>query len=192
MAPRHGSFGRHKLILARSWGKPGTDAPVSQRRLACALFRSAILNSTTQVPPFGPKIMIRLFAYGFHSPPGRDGSKVRLIPHTSTCPAAWRCLMRHVSLHPSSFALPPWLRPRSNGHKRMPRQNRLRPSPRSRRKICRRAMGKEGGESLDHLVGEREPLIRHVEGERGQFLSRWERLRRAPCLTCTAKLLAQS
>jgi hypothetical protein len=31
---------------------------------------------------------------------------------------------------------------------------------------------------FDHLVGEREPLIRHVEGERGQFPSRWERLRR--------------
>jgi hypothetical protein len=70
-------------------------------------------------------------------------------PLPSTCPVAWRYLMRHVSLHPSSFALPPWLRPRSNGHKRMPRQNRLRPSPRSRRKICRRAMGEEDGASFN-------------------------------------------
>src|SRR5262249_16801511 len=44
------------------------------------------------------------------------------------CPVAWRCLMRHVSLHPSSFALPPGLRLRSNGHTLMPGQNRLRPS----------------------------------------------------------------
>src|SRR5262249_47072055 len=94
------------------------------------------------------------------------GRKVRLIPLASTCPAAWRCLMRHVSLRPSSFALPLWLRPRSNGHKRMPQQNRLRPSPRSRRKICRRAMGEEGGESLDHLVGNREQRRRDFEAER--------------------------
>src|SRR5215813_7027188 len=85
----------------------------------------------------------------------REALEVRFIPLASTCPVAWRCLMRHVSLHPSSFALPPGLRPRSNGHRRMPRQNRLRPSPHSRRKICRRAMGEEGGESFDHLVGER-------------------------------------
>src|SRR5262245_45680802 len=51
-------------------------------------------------------------------------------------------------------------------HKRMPRQNRLRPSPRSRRKICRRAMGEEGGESFDHLVGAGEQAIRHGESER--------------------------
>src|SRR4029453_2356491 len=88
------------------------------------------------------------------------------IPLPSTCPAAWRCLMRHVSLHPSSFALPLWLRPRSNGHKRMPRQNRLRPSPRSRRKICRRAMEEEGGESFDHLVGAGEQGRRHHEAKR--------------------------
>src|SRR5262245_20520141 len=69
----------------------------------------------------------------------REALEVRFIPLSSTCPVAWRYLMRHVSLHPSSFALPQWLRPRSNGHKRMPRQNRLRPSPRSRRKICQRA-----------------------------------------------------
>src|SRR5262244_1613816 len=43
--------------------------------------------------------------------------------------------------------------PRSNGHRRMPRQNRLRPSLHSLRKICRRAMGEAGGESFDHLVG---------------------------------------
>src|SRR5262245_1766922 len=83
----------------------------------------------------------------------REALEVRFIPLASTCPVAWRCLMRHVSLHPSSFALPPWLRPRSNGHRRMPRQNRLRPSPHSLRKICRRAMGEAGGASFDHLVG---------------------------------------
>src|SRR5439155_129487 len=97
-----------------------------------------------------------------------DGPKVRLIPFASTCPAAWRCLMRHVSLHPSSSALPPRLRPRSNGHRRMPRQNRLRPSPRSRRKICRRAMGEEGGESLDHLVSAGKQRRRHLEAERSR------------------------
>src|SRR5215813_15656118 len=87
-------------------------------------------------------------------------------PLPSTCPVAWRYLMRHVSLHPSSFALPQWLRPRSNGHKRMPRQNRLRPSPRSRRKICRRAMEEEGGASFDHLVGEGEQHRRNRQAER--------------------------
>src|ERR1700757_4425449 len=76
----------------------------------------------------------------------REVLEVRFIPLASTCPVAWRCLMRHVSLHPSSFALPPGLRPRSNGHRRMPRQNRLRPSPHSLRKICRGAMGEAGGE----------------------------------------------
>src|SRR5262249_9648403 len=83
----------------------------------------------------------------------REALEVWFIPLASTCPVAWRCLMRHVSLHPSSFALPPGLRPRSNGHRRMPRQNRLRPSPHSLRKICRRAMGEAGGASFDHLVG---------------------------------------
>src|SRR5262249_7029291 len=81
----------------------------------------------------------------------REALEVRFIPLASTCPVAWRCLMRHVSLHPSSFALPPGLRPRSNGHRRMPRQNRLHPSPHNLRKICRRAMGEAGGYSLDHL-----------------------------------------
>src|SRR5258708_4184894 len=88
------------------------------------------------------------------------------IPLPSTCPVAWRYLMRHVSLHPSSFALPPWLRPRTKGHKRMARQNRLRPSPRSRRKICRRAMEEEGGESFDHLVGERQKVVGDFDAER--------------------------
>src|SRR5262245_61200870 len=90
----------------------------------------------------------------------------RAIPLPSTCPVAWRYLMRHVSLHPSSLALPPWLRPRSNGHKRMPRQNRLRPSRRSRRKICRRAMEEEGGESFDHLVGAGEKGFRNRKANR--------------------------
>jgi hypothetical protein len=54
-----------------------------------------------------------------------------------------------VSLHSSSFALPQWLRPRSNGHKRMPPQNRLRPSPRSRRKICQRAMEEEVNRDIE-------------------------------------------
>src|SRR6516162_8395861 len=74
--------------------------------------------------------------------------------------------MRRVSLHPSSFALPPWLRPRSNGRRHMPRQNRLRPALRSRLKICRRAMGEEGGASFDYLVGEREQLVRHGNADR--------------------------
>src|SRR5262245_30961740 len=87
-------------------------------------------------------------------------------PLPSTCPVAWRYLMRHVSLHPSSFALPQWLRPRSNGHKRMPRQNRLRPSPRSRQKICRRAIGEEGDGSFDHLVGGGKERRWHVEPQR--------------------------
>ena len=65
----------------------------------------------------------------------REALEVRFIPLASTCPVAWRYLMRHVSLHPSSFALPLWLRPRSSGHRHMPRQNRLRPVLRSRRKI---------------------------------------------------------
>src|SRR5215510_10519139 len=93
----------------------------------------------------------------------REALEVRFIPLASTCPVAWRCLMRHVSLHPSSFALPPGLRPRSNGHRRMPRQNRLRPSPHSLRKICRRAMGEAGGESFDHLVGELLEVQGHVD-----------------------------
>src|SRR6516164_8065486 len=96
----------------------------------------------------------------------REALEVRFIPLASTCPVAWRCLMRHVSLRPSSFAWPPGLRPRSNGHRRMPRQNRLRPSPHSLRKICRRAMGEAGGESFDHLVGAGEQRWRHVDGER--------------------------
>src|SRR5262249_25075965 len=91
--------------------------------------------------------------YAGDSKPVARALEVRFIPLASTCPVAWRCLMRHVSLHPSSFALPPGLRPRSNGHRRMPRQNRLRPSPHSLRKICRRAMGEAGGASFDHLVG---------------------------------------
>src|SRR5215467_14297256 len=96
----------------------------------------------------------------------REALEVRFIPLASTCPVAWRCLMRHVSLHPSSFALPPGLRPRSNGHRRMPRQNRLRPSPHSLRKICRRAMGEAGGESFDHLVGAAEQRGWNREAER--------------------------
>src|SRR5262245_22136359 len=95
----------------------------------------------------------------------REALEVRFIPLASTCPVAWRCLMRHVSLHPSSFALPPGLRPRSNGHRRMPRQNRLRPSPHSLRKICRRAMGEAGGESFDHLVGAGEQGRWNLEAE---------------------------
>src|SRR5262245_49907379 len=74
--------------------------------------------------------------------------------------------MRRVSLHPSSFALPPWPRPRSNGRRHMPRQNRLRPALRSRRKICRRAMGEEGGASLDHLVGAAGERKRDSDAER--------------------------
>src|SRR5262245_36072691 len=96
----------------------------------------------------------------------REALEVRFIPLASTCPVAWRCLMRHVSLHPSSFALPPGLRPRSNGHRRMPRQNRLRPSPHSLRKIYRRAMGEAGGESFDHLVGAADKRQRNREAER--------------------------
>src|SRR6266540_469766 len=72
------------------------------------------------------------------------------IPTASTSTVAWRCWMRSVSLHPSSFALPPWLRLRSSGHRRTLRQNHLRPAPRSRRKISRRAMGEAGGASF-HL-----------------------------------------
>src|SRR5262249_12289469 len=82
-------------------------------------------------------------------PSGAGASEVGLIPLASTCPGAWRWLMRHVSLPPSSFSLPLWLRPRSSGHRHMPRQNRLRPAPRSRRKISRRARGKEGGASFN-------------------------------------------
>jgi hypothetical protein len=78
-----------------------------------------------------------------------EASEVWLIPLASTCPVAWRYLMRHVSLHPSSFALPLWLRPRSSGHRHMPRQNRLRPALRTRRKISRRAMGQEDGASFN-------------------------------------------
>src|SRR5260370_25023300 len=96
----------------------------------------------------------------------REALDAGFIHLASTCPVTWRCWMRHVSLHPSSFALPPWLRPRSNGHRRMPRQSRLRPSPRSRRKICRRAMGEEGGESFDHLVGAAQPQRRHLDSDR--------------------------
>src|SRR5215831_19171413 len=79
----------------------------------------------------------------------REALEVWLIPLASTCPVAWRCLMRHVSLHPSSFALPPGLRPRSSGHRHMPRQNRLCPVRRSRRKISRRAMAEEDGASFN-------------------------------------------
>src|SRR5262249_31469307 len=96
----------------------------------------------------------------------REALEVRFIPLASTCPVAWRCLMRHVSLHPSSFALPPGLRPRSNGHRRMPRQNRLRPSPHSLRKICRRAMGEAGGESFDHLVDTQQDRSRKHDTDR--------------------------
>ena len=78
-----------------------------------------------------------------------EASEVWLIPLASTCPVAWRYLMRHVSLHPSSFALPLWLRPRSSGHRHMPRQNRLRPVLRTRRKISRRAMAEEDGASFN-------------------------------------------
>ena len=86
------------------------------------------------------------------------GLEVQVIPLASTCPVAWRCLMRRVSLHPSSFALLLWLRSRSSGHTRMPRQNRLRPSPRSRRKICRRAMEEEGGvDAVGTPITERPP-----------------------------------
>jgi hypothetical protein len=91
----------------------------------------------------------------------REALEAGFIHLASTCPVTWRCWMRHVSLHPSSFDLPPWLRTRSNGHRRMPRQSRLRPSPRSRQKICRRAMGEEGGESFDHLVSEGEHQLFH-------------------------------
>ncbi len=86
---------------------------------------------------------------GDHAPQMLDWAKVRLIPLGLTCPVAWRCLMRPVSLHPSSFALPLWLRPRSSGHRHMPPQSRLRPAPRSRRKISRRAMEEEGGASFN-------------------------------------------
>src|SRR6266404_8656476 len=43
---------------------------------------------------------------GDHAPQMLDWAKVRLIPLGLTCPVAWRCLMRPVSLHPLSFALP--------------------------------------------------------------------------------------
>src|SRR5438552_5583883 len=95
----------------------------------------------------------------------REALEAGFIHLASTCPVTWRCWMRHVSLHPSSFALPPWLRPRSNGRKRMPRQNRLRPAPRSHRKSSRRAMGEEGGGSFDHLVGAGEQCRGDVEAE---------------------------
>jgi hypothetical protein len=49
-----------------------------------------------------------------------------IIPLAPTYLAAWRCSMRP-----------------------MQRQNRLRPAPRSRRKICRRAMGEEDGASFN-------------------------------------------
>jgi hypothetical protein len=81
-----------------------------------------------------------------------DVAAQRLIPLASTCPVASRCLMRHVSLHPSSFALLLWLRPRSSARRHMQPQNHSRPAPSSRRKTSRRAMGEEGGESFDHLV----------------------------------------
>ena len=82
----------------------------------------------------------------------------RLTPPVSTSPVAWQCLRRPVSLHPSSFALPPWLRPRSSGHRHMPRQNRLRRAPRSRRKISRRAMGRKVAR---HFAGPRRVNAAH-------------------------------
>jgi hypothetical protein len=92
----------------------------------------------------------------------RETLEVPLIPLALTSLVAWRCLMRPVSLHPSSFALPPWLRPRSNGHRHRRRQNRLRPAPRSRQKISRHAMAEEGGASPGHLVGKQSENRRKI------------------------------
>src|SRR5262249_31706588 len=96
----------------------------------------------------------------------REALEAGFIHLASTCPVTWRCWMRRVSLHPSSFALPPWLRPRSNGRRHMPRQNRSRPALRSRLKICRRAMGEEGGASFDHLVGTKRKCRRDIKPQR--------------------------
>jgi hypothetical protein len=94
------------------------------------------------------------------------------IPLPSTCPVAWRYLMRHVSLHPSSFALPLWLRPPSSGHRHMPRQNRLRPALRSRRKISRRAMGEEDGASFN-LASLARVLGALISTGRDRLAARW-------------------
>ena len=80
-----------------------------------------------------------------------DGIAERLGPGGKREPvlAAWGYTIEGRSLHPLSFALPQWLRPRSSGHRHMPPQSRLRPAPRSRRKISRRAMREEGGASFN-------------------------------------------